>query len=93
LEFYAPANRVQVFLPCELISQPKRGFEVKLKKWVEEDLKVTIYDALSPQCYSENFLQREFIYALLRKKISISDEKRAKILWNLFCLEVWRRNI
>ena len=81
------------YLPTELISQPKRGFEVPLKKWVEEELKETIYDALLPQCYSENFLQREFIDALLRKKISISDEKRAKILWNLFCLEAWRRNI
>lgn len=81
------------YLPTELISQPKRGFEVQLKKWVEEELKETIYDALLPQCYGENFLRREFIHALLRKKISISDEKRAKILWNLFCLEVWKRNI
>ncbi|MEA1917622.1 MAG: asparagine synthase (glutamine-hydrolyzing), partial [Campylobacterota bacterium] len=31
------------YLPQQLITQPKRGFEVPLKKWVEEDLSTNIY--------------------------------------------------
>ena len=29
---------------------------------------------------------------LLYKKINVSEEKRAKMLWNLYCLEVWKKN-
>jgi len=29
---------------------------------------------------------------LLNKKINVSEEKRAKMLWNMYCLEVWKKN-
>ncbi len=80
-------------LPKELINQPKRGFEVPLKRWVNNDLKDMIFDALKKGCYSENFINRKFINNLLEKKIKISEEKRAKILWTMFCLEVWKNSI
>jgi len=81
------------YLPKELINQPKRGFEVPLKRWVNDELRDMIFDALEKGCYSENFIKREFIDNLLKKKINISEEKRAKILWTLFCLEIWRKSL
>jgi asparagine synthase (glutamine-hydrolysing) len=77
------------YLPAALIYQPKRGFEVPLRKWIDEDLRTPIFDYLKPGCYSETFIKPKFIQALLEKKVNISAEKRAKILWGLFCLEVW----
>jgi len=80
------------YLPKTLINQPKRGFEVPLKDWVNNDLKEIIFDSLKKGCYSENFINREFIDKILYKKIDVSEEKRAKMLWAMFCLEVWRKN-
>ena len=81
------------YLPKELINQPKRGFEVPLKRWVENDLKDRIKDTLSGNSYSENFIDKKFINQILDNKINISSEKRAKILWNMFCLEIWKNNL
>ena len=78
------------YLPVELISQPKRGFEVPLRKWVENDLKDNIFDLLESNSYSSNFIDNDFIQKVLKKKISMSDEKRAKVLWDMYCLEVWK---
>ncbi len=80
------------YLPPELINQPKRGFEVSLKQWVSIDLKDKIYDSLAPGCYAENYMNRDFINKILRDNNKVPEEKRAKILWNLFCLEVWHQN-
>ncbi|PLY10465.1 MAG: asparagine synthase (glutamine-hydrolyzing) [Arcobacter sp.] len=80
------------YLPKELINQPKRGFEVPLKKWVENDLKENIFDILNNNCYSQKFIEKEFINKLLNYKINVSNEKRAKMLWTLYSLEIWKKN-
>jgi asparagine synthase (glutamine-hydrolysing) len=81
------------YLPLELIAQPKRGFEVPLKKWVDGELKEMVFDYLkSPLSLSRELISYSFIDSLLERRIDVSDEKRAKILWNLFCLEIWRES-
>jgi asparagine synthase (glutamine-hydrolysing) len=80
------------YLPKELITQPKRGFEVPLKKWVENDLKENIFDSLKTNSYSSQFISQQFINDLLSCKINVSHEKRAKMLWTMYCLEVWKKN-
>ena len=80
------------YLPQELITQPKRGFEVPLKNWIENDLKENIFDSLTGDCYSQKFVNKKFITNLLEKNIGVSDEKRAKMLWTLYSLEVWNKN-
>jgi asparagine synthase (glutamine-hydrolysing) len=80
------------YLPDELLTQPKRGFEVPLKKWVDFDLKEQIFDLTSSNCYATEFIDKAFIANLKERKIATSDEKRAKILWDIFCLEMWRKN-
>ena len=80
----------------KLYKMPKRGFEAPLKNWVENDLKENIYDRLSSKnSYTSNFINQKVIRKLLSEKMSVSKEKRAKMLWTLYTLEVWNssRNI
>ena len=80
------------YLPNKLINQPKRGFEVPLKIWVNGELRENIMDSLSSGCYSEMFLNRGFINDLINNKTKTSAEKRAKMLWTLYCLEIWKKS-
>jgi asparagine synthase (glutamine-hydrolysing) len=78
------------YLPHELINKPKRGFEIPLKSWIDNELKEPVFDYLSStNNFYKNFVDPEFVDKLLRKKIKISNEKRAKILWTLLSLEIW----
>jgi asparagine synthase (glutamine-hydrolysing) len=87
---YLLRNLAKKYLPETLINQPKRGFEVPLKQWVEKELKEIIFSYLSrPNSYASTFVEKKFINALLEKKVNVSDEKRAKMLYTLFALEVW----
>ncbi len=82
------------YLPPALINQPKRGFEIPLKTWIDNQLKVPVFDYLNAgQPYYKNFVDQKFVQNLLTKKINISSEKRAKILWTLFSLEVWYKKV
>jgi asparagine synthase (glutamine-hydrolysing) len=80
----------KTYLPETLVNQPKRGFEIPLKNWIDNELKDMIFDYLNaPNSFSGQFINRNFVQDLLHKKIKISDEKRSKTLWTLFCMEVW----
>jgi asparagine synthase (glutamine-hydrolysing) len=82
------------YLPAELIKQPKRGFEIPLKKWLDNELKEILFDYLSVNDnFYCNFVNGNFVTNLLEKKIKISEEKRAKILWTLFSMEVWYKKV
>jgi len=78
------------YLSKELINQPKRGFEVPLEKWVKGDLRENIFDRINKDCYSSEFIEWNFIDKLLNNKLDVSNEKRAKMLWTLYSLEVWK---
>ena len=78
------------YLPAELIHQPKRGFEIPLKNWVNGVLKDMISDyVLSNTSLNKSILKESFVEKLVDSKIRIPAEKRAKILWMIFCMEVW----
>ena len=78
------------YLPAELINQPKRGFEIPLKNWVETELSDIIHDYVgNSNALNRKFLSPGFTQKLLDNSIRMSPEKRAKILWMLLCLEVW----
>ena len=78
------------YLPAELINQPKRGFEIPLKKWVDDQLKdiIAAY-LLAPGAFCSQFVRPGFINDCWNRKLKTGDEKRAKMLWTLFTLEVW----
>ena len=78
------------YLPNEIIQQPKRGFEVPLKQWVNVELKEIIFSYLqNSNSFAMNFVNKSFLRNLLDKKINLSEEKRAKMLYTLFALDVW----
>jgi asparagine synthase (glutamine-hydrolysing) len=78
------------YLPPELIDQPKRGFEIPLKKWIDNELKEIIGDhILAPGAFCRNFVAKNFPEILWNRKLNTGDEKRAKMIWTLFSLEVW----
>ena len=78
------------YLPEQLINQPKRGFEIPLKNWVEKELKDVVFDYVgSSDALSKTFLKPAFLNGLLNGTIKISAEKRAKILWTLLSMEIW----
>lgn len=82
------------YLPADLINQPKRGFEIPLKKWVEEELKEMVHDYVgAPNALTLQFVKKEFIDGLLNNTINISAEKRAKILWTLMSMEIWHKKV
>lgn len=87
---YVLRSLAEKYLPKELIHQPKRGFEVPLKNWVDGQLNNIIADyLLSPNSYCKGFVKPGFIESLWDRKIRTGDEKRAKMLWTMFTLEVW----
>jgi len=82
------------YLPPEIINQPKRGFEIPLKNWVNNELKEVVFDYVaSPNSISRQFIKNDFLDALLSNKVKISAEKRAKILWTLLSMEIWYKKI
>lgn len=77
------------YLPEQLLNLPKRGFEVPLKRWVDFELHDLVTGYLSCPKISNEYVDRRFIQDLISNKISISTDKRAKILWYLLSLEIW----
>ncbi|MBK6937117.1 MAG: hypothetical protein IPH18_09730 [Chitinophagaceae bacterium] len=87
---YLLRKLAEKYLPAELINQPKRGFEIPLKKWLDGELKDLVASyILSADSYSHQFVEPGFIEQLWNRKIKTGDEKRAKMLWILFALDVW----
>jgi asparagine synthase (glutamine-hydrolysing) len=82
------------YLPPELIHQPKRGFEIPLKKWVDGQLNQMINDCIMPaNSYCRNFVDSSFLNDVWNRKLKVGDEKRAKMIWTLFALEVWHKKV
>lgn len=82
------------YLPETLIHQPKRGFEVPLKHWINKVLKDMIHDYISsPAALNRELLNPSFTEKLLHKHNYVPAEKRAKIIWTLFCMEVWYKKV
>ncbi len=82
------------YLPPELINQPKRGFEVPLKNWVNNQLKEIVHDYVgAPSAISGQFIDPAFVQGVLNNEIKIPAEKRAKILWTLLSMEIWYKKV
>ena len=76
------------YLPNELLTAPKRGFEIPLTSWVNGELNEMIMSYLDKGFY-KNFIDEKIVKNIIDRKIKIPEDKRAKILYLLFSLEVW----
>lgn len=91
---YILRKLAQKYLPKDIVDQPKRGFEVPLRKWVSNELQELIFDYVgASNAFSKNYIRQSFIERLLNKRIKIPEEKRAKMLWTMFCMEVWHKKV
>ena len=82
------------YLPEDLIYQPKRGFEIPLKLWMDNDLKEILEDYIfSANPLYTDFIDKKFVSDLFNRRIKVSDEKRAKVLYSILCLEVWHKQL
>ena len=89
---YLLRKLAEKYLPAELINQPKRGFEIPLKNWIDNELQEIIASYILPKdAFCHQFVSPSFIDDCWNRKIKMSDEKRAKMLWTLFALEVWHK--
>ena len=89
---YILRRLAEKYLPPVLINQPKRGFESPLKEWVDGQLNELIADyILPPSAYCRQYVKPGFTEQLWERRIRVGNEKRAKMIWTLFVLEVWHR--
>ena len=78
------------YLDKEVVEAKKRGFEIPLIKWVNNELKDVIMDYLQYGFY-KNFIDSSLVDKIIYRKIGIPEDRRAKILYLLFALEVWKQ--
>ena len=79
----------QKYLPNELLTAPKRGFEIPLTNWVNGELNEMIMSYLDNGFY-KNFVDEKIVKNIIERKIKLPEDRRAKILYLLFSLEVWK---
>ena len=79
------------YLPPELVSAPKRGFEVPLAHWVAHELRDVMTQRISSCTLLPELLPHDFIQELLHKPQNFATQKRAKMLVTLFALAVWAK--
>ena len=78
------------YLDEKVVNAKKRGFEVPLTKWVNGEMRDMIMDYLNNGFY-KNFVDEKLVDKIINRKINIPEDKRAKILYLLFTLEVGRK--
>ncbi len=90
---YLLRKLAQKYLAKEVVNAPKRGFEVPLSSWVDGELKECILDSLQNPKISHEFLPKSLIESLCNAPQIYPREKRAKMLWSLFALEIWNQHL
>lgn len=90
---YLLRKLAQKYLTKEVVNAPKRGFEVPLSSWVDGELKECILDSLQNPKISHEFLPKSLIESLCNAPQIYPREKRAKMLWSLFALEIWNQHL
>lgn len=89
---YLLRKLAEKYLDKEVCNAPKRGFEIPLATWVDGELQVLIFDTLKAPKIAQEFLSMDIIESLCFKPHLYPKEKRAKMLWSLFALEIWHQN-
>jgi asparagine synthase (glutamine-hydrolysing) len=81
------------YLPAPLSSQPKRGFEVPLREWIDTRLRGIVNDLVgSPSAYVRSLVRPRFVDDLIAGRTGILPEQRARILFAMLSIECWKRN-
>ena len=78
------------YLPNDLVTAPKRGFELPVTRWMKDDL----FEMTRDVCLDRNgvvssIVPRAHLMALLETDAPVGQERRAKQLWTLLMLGLW----
>jgi asparagine synthase (glutamine-hydrolysing) len=77
-------------LPNELFTRKKHGFEVPLKKWINNDLGETIDKLLSEEfVLHQGIFNYEYICHLRKKAKSNNPEDSISVIWMLIVFQNW----
>ncbi|MEP7373400.1 MAG: asparagine synthase (glutamine-hydrolyzing) [Chitinophagaceae bacterium] len=91
---YLLRDLAKKYLPHELINQPKRGFEPPLRHWVDHELRSLIGDYINAAgSLYPSLVNKKFVQDLFDNRVSVQPEKRAKMLWLIFTMEVWYKKV
>jgi asparagine synthase (glutamine-hydrolysing) len=78
------------YLPADVVTAPKRGFEVPVKRWMREDLNQMARDL----CLREGGIvlelcDRKQVTRLIEGQTGLDEDRWAKRLWLLLMLALW----
>ncbi len=89
---YVVRQLLKRYLPDELVDRPKQGFTAPVAKWLREDLRDQLRDALSPeQVKARGYFEPGRVDAIVKEHLDGAHD-HAQILWALFTLEQWHRH-
>ena len=57
------------------------------------DLNEILQIVFSANALFPEFIDKKFLTDLYNRRINISDEKRAKMLYTVLCLEIWNKQV
>ena len=82
---------IEPWVPAAVLSRPKRGFGVPLRRWFQEGMVRWARDILvDPRTRQRGWTQSTEVSALLQQHEEGSRD-HAKRIWALVCLELWAR--
>ena len=82
---------IEPWVPAAVLSRPKRGFGVPLRRWFQEGMVRWARDILvDPRTRQRGWTQSTEVLALLQQHEEGSRD-HAKRIWALVCLELWAR--
>lgn len=82
------------YLPQGNEKLPKKGFELPLINMMDGVLKNMLHDYVgSKNALHRQFLPQDLVSAYLNNSVSVSADKRARVLFALLSLEIWNRKV
>ncbi|MBC7389716.1 MAG: asparagine synthase (glutamine-hydrolyzing) [Opitutaceae bacterium] len=78
------------YLPGAVFDRPKRGFEVPLTKWLQNDLSFLIVKYLNTELVQEqNIFSSQYINELIVKLNSSKPDNSATQIWTILNFQIW----
>ena len=82
---------IEPWVPAAVLSRPKRGFGVPLRRWFEEGLIAWAREILTdPRSQQRGWTRPQEVSTLLAQHEQRTRD-HAKRIWALVCLELWAR--
>ncbi len=77
-------------LPAEIVTRPKRGFELPTRAWLQGDLATYAHDLLDSQrARQRGIFHPQFMRDLLKDPADARRGHHREAIWGLICLELW----